>query len=92
MTEVTPSPTVPSPVPLTGPITALPTAPVPFPQASTNLTIGAELYPKPLDKISTPKIEPAALIMAFPDAPEPPPPKNSTTGGPQKTGPTLQVS
>ena len=31
-------------------------------------------------------------MIVLPDAPEPPPPKNSTIGGPQKTGPTLQVS
>ena len=29
-------------------------------------------------------------MIAFPVAPDPPPPKNSTVGGPQRTAPTLQ--
>ena len=39
---------------------------------------------------STPNTVVMALTMTFPAAPLPPPPMNSTVGGPQNTGPTLQ--
>ena len=50
------------------------------------------MYPPPGVIISTPNKVVIELTITFPVAPLPPPPINSTVGGPQKTGPTLQVS
>ena len=54
---------------------------------------GALLYPNPVETISIPKISPAALTIALPVAPlPPPPPQKLILGGPQRIGPTLQAS
>ena len=73
----------------TGPRTALATAPLPLLQASLITILGGEVYPLPADIISTPINDVAALIIALPLAPLPPPPINSTVGGPQSLGPTF---
>ena len=52
----------------------LPLAPLPFPQLSLKFTKGEDEYPDPGLIISTPSISPAAPIIAFPVAPDPPPP------------------
>ena len=94
---MTGDPTVTSPVkrPLvitgsTGPRIALATAPFPLSQASLIIILGGVIYPPPGVTISIPKRVVAAVIIAFPFAPLPPPPENSIVGGPHSLGPTLQ--
>ena len=65
---------------------------MPESQESKNLSLGAPMYPPPGVITSTPNTVVRALTITFPVAPEPPPPINSTVGGPQNTGPKLQLS
>ena len=54
---------------------------MPLPQLSSKLIIGALPY-APGDTMSTPIISPTAFTTAFPLAPEPKPPQNTTLGTP----------
>ncbi len=58
------------------------TAPPPIPQPSDILIDGADTYPAPKLFKSIPNNAPVALIIGFPEAPEPPPPINDIVGGP----------
>ena len=68
-------------------ITAVPLAPTPLPQLSSNRTVGGEVYPVPGSMILTPRISPIAFTTTSPVAPLPPPPQNTTLGGPHSNSP-----
>ena len=74
------------------PISAVATAPLPIPQLSIIETNGASVYPDPGAIISIPRISPVALTIAFPFAPDPPPPQKLIVGGPQESAPNPQPS
>ena len=70
--------TPPSPVPPSGSISTLTLLPLPLPQLSDISTNGAFEYPIPGAIKSTPRRSPAALTIALPLPPDPPPPQKVT--------------